>query len=187
MDQPFMTSGGVIFFWPVVGGGGGETVVIFQIFSLHLEVRMISTSLPPSRPTPSIQRAQALFTRYTRPWRRTLPLPLLQSHTNQPSEGEPLLYLLLRYRPALSPAATLQYAAGRNTRSVHTGRERESSTPLAGGKIPSPTPAKGEILLFSLSLFHERTMELPSMPIRALFATLLFERNATLAERNRPK
>lgn len=148
--------------------------MIFQIFSLHLEVRMISTSLPLFRPTPSIQRAQALFTRYTRPWRRTLPLPLLQSHTNQPSEGEPLLYLLLRYRPALSPAATLQYAAGRNTRSVHTGRERESSTPLAGGKIPSPTPAKGEILLFSFSLslpraHHGITIDANSRFVRDTF------------------
>lgn len=59
--------------------------MIFQIFSLHLEVRTIPLLL------------------YTR--RRAL--PLLQSHTSQPSEGEPLLYLLLRYRPALSPAAAI--------------------------------------------------------------------------------
>lgn len=92
VDQPFTT---VLYFF---GRRGRETVVIFQIFSLHLEVRIVSPSLslPLSRFAPSftlpIYAAVAPY-----------PAPPPSSISHQPAirEGEPaLLYLLLRYRPS---------------------------------------------------------------------------------------
>ena len=126
--------------------------------------------------------------------------PLLQSHTNQPSGWQPLLYLLLRYRPALSPAwYYVQYAAG-NTRSIHTSREREYpefdpsllslSLSLSRARSFALHPlhrggAFRDLLLFSsffpfLFLFFFDGSRIPSMLIRALFGTLLCRcRNAT--------
>lgn len=120
VDQPFTT---VLYFF---GRRGRETVVIFQIFSLHLEVRIVSPSLslPLSRFAPSftlpIYAAVAPY-----------PAPPPSSISHQPAirEGEPaLLYLLLRYRPS---SKSRRHACNtRNTRTLaHSrGRERENST-----------------------------------------------------------
>lgn len=142
VDQPFTT---VLYFF---GRRGRETVVIFQIFSLHLEVRIVSPSLslPLSRFAPSftlpIYAAVAPY-----------PAPPPSSISHQPAirEGEPaLLYLLLRYRPS---SKSRRHACNtRNTRTLaHSrGREKERIRPFErGGGVRSPPKA-------SLSLSFER-------------------------------
>jgi len=129
-----------------------ETPAIFQIFSLHLEVRMISLSLTPLILPWSLPLSLHLFpivpfrlsrsilppvllylTQILRAtdttWRHFTPQspphsPPLQSHTNQPSEWTPLVFII-KISIGSKPRYMLQYAVGDvgDTRS----RRRENS------------------------------------------------------------
>lgn len=160
---------------------------------------VLSSSLtPPLRSVPSscsatLSSAGSLY-RTDTPWRRSttspnhLPTAPFFNLTPTSHQGEPLLYLLLRYRPALSPARYyVQYAAG-NTRSIHTSREREYPRFDPSLLVPplSLSFSRVRALSLSLSLLAPSTTEelsgvssffdgsrIPSMLIRALFGTLL--------------
>ena len=124
---------------------------------------VLSSSLtPPFRSVPSscsatLSSAGSLY-RTDTPWRRSttspnhLPTAPFFNLTPTSHQGEPLLYLLLRYRPALSPARYyVQYAAG-NTRSIHTSREREYPRFDPSLLVPPLSLSLSLFLALSLSL-----------------------------------
>jgi len=161
-----------------------ETPAIFQIFSLHLEVRMISLSplslslshrlsiprvlsrfipLALSSAGPPRHRYNVASFRHPQSPPRG---PPLQSHTKQPSEGErerererertPLVFII-KISIGSKPRYLLQYAAG-NAGDIHTKTSRRGES-----RAPPPSPAWP----FHLSISESESFSLTSAHLRA--------------------